>query len=265
VHPHHKEAVEQLVEYFRPKEGVIGIILSGSVARGSARKDSDIDGIVVLDSRAYGNAKRKGIVAECIFGICDYPGGYFDIKYFPKDYLVNAAAIGSEPTRNSFVGAKTLYATDQEISTLTAKIGRYPSHEKTERIRSFYAAYALNSGYFWKEAQRSGDSYLRLRTASDIALFGSRLLLAHKETLFPCQKWLLPTIRSLKEQPEGFAQLLDEFATKPCQHTKDRFCESVESICDWPRKAGDHTSVLSRFIADNEQWWWKRRPTLAEW
>ena len=265
MYAHHEKAIKQLVGYFRAAPGVISIILGGSVAKGNARRNSDIDAIVVLDSKAYNRTKRKGILSECIFNVCDYPGGYFDVKYFPKDYLVKAAEKGSEPTRNSFVGAKVLSSLDSDIPKLVAKIGRYPAHEKVSRIKSFYAAYRLNAGYFWTESQRSQDPYFRMRTSADITLFGSRLLLAHTETLFPCQKWLVPTVRGIRKKPRGFTQLLERFASDPCQDNRDAFCAAVDKITDWPAIVGDYTSILSRFVADNEQWWWKKRPTLAEW
>jgi len=44
---------------------------------------------------------------------------------------------------------------------------------------SFYAAFNLNYGYFWSVSK--DNAYLRIRVASDIVLFGLRLILQNNE------------------------------------------------------------------------------------
>ena len=53
MYQHHLESIENLKTYFRQKSEVIAIILDGSIVKGNARVDSDIDAIVVVTEEAY--------------------------------------------------------------------------------------------------------------------------------------------------------------------------------------------------------------------
>jgi len=109
---HHKESIEKLKEYFIGQEGVAAIVLDGSVVKGNARPDSDIDAVIVVTEERFARLSAEGKFAEVIAGYCTYEGGYFDIKYKTKAFLQEAAIRASEPTRNAFVNAQTVYSTD---------------------------------------------------------------------------------------------------------------------------------------------------------
>ena len=103
---HHKESIEKLKEYFIGQEGVSAIVLDGSVVKGNARPDSDIDAVIVVTEERFARLSAEGKFAEVIAGYCTYEGGYFDIKYKTKAFLQEAAIRASEPTRNAFVNAQ---------------------------------------------------------------------------------------------------------------------------------------------------------------
>jgi len=107
-------------------------------------------------------------------------------------------------------------------------------------------------------------SYLKTRVAADIVLFGMRMLLAYNEKLFPCQKWLMQIVSELDRKPENIVNKANEFLQKLDNTTKDDFVDSILSFCDWNVPV-DYSKVLSRFIEDNEQWWYNNRPNIAEW
>lgn len=114
MYQHHLDSIEKMKEYFRPTEGIIALVLGGSVAKGNERPDSDLDALVILTPEAYAKKLAEGRTAECVFGHCTYEGGYFDVKYMTKDYIQAAAQHGSEPTRNSFVGARGNFHSGQK-------------------------------------------------------------------------------------------------------------------------------------------------------
>lgn len=39
--------------------------------------------------------------------------------------------------------------------------------------------------------------------------------------------------------------------------------KSVRTFHDW--RGGKDKAILTTFIADHEQWWWKQRPNIGEW
>jgi predicted nucleotidyltransferase len=262
MYQHHKESIQNLIHYFEENEGVIAVILGGSVAKGLARYDSDIDALVVVTDAAYKDLEKENRLSECISGKCTYEGGYFDIKYCTKDYLKAVAQGGSEPSRNAYLGAKCLYTKDESLLTLLESIPVYQKSEKLEKQLSFYSTVMLNDHYFWGAAKE--DIYLKTRTASDIVLFGLRLILAENEVLFPCQKSLLKTVEALEKKPEQIVKKAEIFLKTLEDEKKDDFIQSVLNFCTFERPK-DYTTVLSTYVNDNELWWYKDRPVLAEW
>lgn len=268
MHKHHQESINNLVCMFSNNPDVLAIILGGSIAKGKEKINSDIDAMVILEDNAYERYVSSNKLAECIFDHCTYENGYFDLKYFNKDYLVKASESGSEPTRYSFTGARCIHSLDEEINTLIREIPVYPIQLKQEKILSFYSALALNNFFFWDEAHKRDDRYLKMRVASDIVLFGLRLVLAYNNRLFPCHKWLLSAVEEVPNKPEGIIQKVNTFLESLTDESKDIFINSVDSLIQFERLADPEKRiemVCTRFIEDNEWWWWKNRPNIAEW
>lgn len=261
MYPHHRESIRNLVRYFRGQEGVLALILGGSVARDQAREDSDLDAMVVVTSQRLRELERGHRLAECVFDECTYPGGYFDVKYGDIAYLEAAADRGSEPTRHAFLGARCLFSLDGRIPALLERIPCFQREEKADKMLSFYSAVTWNAGYLWQSS--AGAPYLRTRATADLVLFGLRLVLEDREILFPCHKDLLPAVRRLPDGEE-LAQAAERLLAEPDDQTKDAFVRKVlEAVVYDPPQ--DYAEVLTRFIRDNEQWWLLNRPPIAEW
>lgn len=258
---HHQESVEKLLEYFRPDPDVTAIILGGSVAKGLERSDSDIDAIVVVTPEKLQQLQAEGRRTECIFGYCTYPEGYFDIKYCDREFLEAAAQRGSEPARNAFLMARCLYTRDPEIPELIARIPVFQKREQPEKLLSFYAGYVLNSGYFWRMSD--SDRYLRCRAAADLVFFAYRMLLQEHETLFPCHKSLVATLKRLPDMEPLITQgelLLERMDDE----SKEEFCRLFTMRTRY-QPPQDHSAVLSRYVTDHETWWYQARPLISEW
>lgn len=108
MYKHHRDSINNLINLYKEDEHVIALFLGGSLAKGMEKETSDIDAMVILSDEKYEIYSQEGKLSECISDYCTYDGGYFDIKYFNKDYLVQAARKGSEPTRNSFIDVKSV-------------------------------------------------------------------------------------------------------------------------------------------------------------
>lgn len=266
MYQHHVDSINNLVSLFKQKDEVIAIILGGSIAKGQEKETSDIDAMVILTDHALKEYLEKNKRSEGITGHCTYEGGYFDIKYFNKNFLVRAAKEGSEPTRNSFIGARCIYTKDDSIDDLIRKIPVYPVHQKQEKIISFLSALILNAFFFFDESIKRNDAYLRARTSTEIVLYGLRMLLAHNEHLFPCQKWLISAVEKLPNKPEGIVQLAYSFLENPTEENKTTFVMSILSFTNWGVDIqAEFTMLVSKFIQDQEIWWYESRPNIAEW
>jgi len=259
---HHKKSVENLIEYFKNDSNVISVVLGGSVAKGRERADSDIDAIIVVTDSRYTALEKENRLSECIYGHCTYENGYFDIKYTTVKYLRALAKRGSEPSRNALGSSKCVFGENKEVIRLIERIPCFQKQEKNDKMLSFYAALNLNNGYFWSVS--SGNLYLRIRAASDIVLFGLRLILQNNEVLFPCHKALLETIENLENKPDGIIEKADKFLCCLTEDTKNDFVNTVLNFIDYTPPE-DYAEILTRFVDDNELWWYKERPNIAEW
>ncbi len=48
MYPHHERAITRLTEHYQNDPTVLALLISGSVARGWNREDSDVDYLVVI-------------------------------------------------------------------------------------------------------------------------------------------------------------------------------------------------------------------------
>lgn len=266
MYEHHRESIQKLLEYFQNDKDVLAIVLDGSVAKGRARPDSDIDAIIVVTDERYKKQSDENSLCECISGYCTYEGGYFDLKYCDKAYLRAAAQKGSEPTRSAFEGATCVFSTDAQIDEYVQKIGVFQKSEADEKMLSFYGAFDINKGYFWDMSRPElNNPYLRTRTVADMVLFGLRMILQENEVLFPCQKSLFRAVASIENGK--YQSVLDKaaaFLSTPNDMTKLDFEKAVmSSLLYSPPK--DYREYLSRHVDDTEQWWLKNRPVVTEW
>src|SRR5438876_4707061 len=92
---HHQRVSQRLVEQFKDDSRFPALIIGGSVAKGRARKDSDIDILLVANEEEY--ARREATQGFWYLDreICDYPGGYVEGKIINMQFLVDAAERGS--------------------------------------------------------------------------------------------------------------------------------------------------------------------------
>lgn len=260
-YPHHEAAVQKLLDYFQDDPGVIAVVLGGSVAKGLARPDSDIDAEIIMTPERWRRQADQGVLAECIFGQCAYEGGYFDLKYYTKEFLKAAAERGSEPARNAFLKARCVMSKDPEIPEIVARIPVFQKREKAEKMLSFYAKLELNAGYFWDSSRNL--PHLRLQAVANIHLFAWRLFLEDREILFPCVKSMMIAVNGAPDLPPGLMEKSDAFLENPGDETKRAFIEGILSAVSYTPPANE--VVLTAFVDNEELWWYRPRPFIAEW
>jgi hypothetical protein len=261
VADHHLRAAKKAEDRLRDEKGIVAVLMAGSVARGVARADSDVDLIAVVDDAAWPEYLAQNRLAFLWFDLGEPPCGYVEGRYVPRSYVLEAARRGSEPTRHSFTGVYPLYSADPAIDEALPLIPVYPEAERQYRIQAFMAQFFLNKVFFLGEGRRRNDPYLQARAASDMVLFGGRLILAHNRILFPCQKRLMEYVMTAPLHPPRFQELAGELLTKLTEESKEAFCQSIESFTDWGVKA----DLLSTFLRDVEASWYLKTSAVAEW
>lgn len=264
MYQHHIDSIERLKEYYRDWEGVIAIVLDGSVVKGNARPDSDIDAIVVVTEEKFADLKKENRMTEVIGGYCSYEGGYFDVKYKTKALLREAAEKASEPTRNAYVKAQIVYSADEEIASLVEKIAAYPESEREAKIRCFQANLSLNQNYFMNCVPES-NSYMRAHIAHEIVYSVYRLILAENRVLFPCNRRLEDAVASCPRRPADIlalgAKFLQDITHEACEAFVSAFTAQTQLHMEQ-----DLNRLLSDYTLYYEDWWREEFPPFPnEW
>jgi len=258
---HHQRATDKaLAKLLAENPDTLAVLVGGSIAKGIEREDSDVDLIVVLPDERYHEKQLGNSVAFFWQDVCDYKGGYVEGRFVSRTYIREAAERGSEPTRHSFTGVYPVYCVDPGIADWLPSIPRYPDDRQQDKIAAFLAQMQLNRWFFWHEGKRRGDRYLQMRAATEMVLFGCRLILAHNRILFSCQKRLIEQTLAAPDKPEGFEAKINRLLTEMSDEAMEDFCKSVESFTDWGKS--DH---LSRFLQDVEMSWFNRTYDVSEW
>jgi hypothetical protein len=249
---HHERALERYVAEVSADPSVLAVIVSGSVARGTERPDSDVDlYLVVTDARWDEAYAARRLMFTSTDGI-GYDGGYFDIKLATLTYLDDAAERGDDPVRDSFASARVVFSRVPDLDERLARVVRVSADDWRDRTAGFVAQCRLHGGYFLPQAYEHGDPLLLAHASVHLVTSAARALLAHNGVFFPGPKYLRARVAGLARVPEGFGDLLDAVIATPTPTTADALLEAVEAA------VGDtlsHAETLSRFVLDNELAW----------
>lgn len=258
---HHKKAIENLVERMEQDPECLAVIIGGSVAKGVAREDSDIDCYLVVSDDAFNSRKQRDSLFYFSREGCDYEGGYIDGKVINYSFLIQAADKGSEPTRASFEGAFVAYSLIPDLQRLVDRIPVYPESRRGKNFTDFYAQVLLYGHYFADRALKLNNIYLLSHSVSQIALFAGRLILAYNRILFPCHKSLMSALEKAPDKPESYMELQHTMLTKPTKETIGEFVQCISSFHAWGITMEE---AVSRFVENNEWNWIDGEPPISD-
>jgi len=256
----HREALEATVAETRADDGLVACILAGSVAKGWERSDSDVDVIVVATDEEY---ERRYVDWDLQFyDVRETSGGEVPVdgKVVDVDFLEEVAEGGSEPARAAFVDADVRYTEDPTVPSLVDDIATYPSERGTERIETFYSQMQAYRWYVG-EAEKRDNAYLAHHTATQLALFGGRLLLANDETLFPYHKWFPRVLADVEDRPPETMDLFETLLAERTTDAADAFVTAIEDHREWETP---DVGWPVRFLLDREWQWRDGQPALEE-
>ena len=261
IRDHHQRAIDRLVETYRDDPEYRGLIIGGSVAKGYARDDSDVDFMIIATDASF----ERRLAARDLFinrtDLCDYESGFVDGKIINLAYLEDAARKGNEPTRAAFQGAFAAYSHIPELDELLERIHVYPDAGHEARMRAFYSM-AFIQHWLFHEADRHGNVYTRTRAASQLALFAARLILAYNRLLFPYHKWLPRALEAAPDKPEDFMARFDELLTEPSSERATALFDSVRDFHDWGVSDLD---AYTWFMTDVEWSWMSDSTPMEDW
>ena len=237
------------------------LIVGGSIAKDDATAASDVDVMFIASDEEYQRRHLARRASICLIRRLRLLGRlcrcqvFHSISSMKQPCAVVSRHAVRSPGRSSLTRGYPSWRTSCGASLCT------PRQNNSINSSPFYSQFTLNAGYFWKQAEKREDPYLKARVAAEMVLFGGRLILAHNKILFPSQKWLMQYVERAPEKPEGFALLAQRLLQIPSRETVEQFTACIEGFRDW----GVTTNVLMRFIEDTEWSWYTRTPAVAEW
>jgi hypothetical protein len=252
MHEWHSQAIARLRKHFEADPRYLALIVVGSVARGDAREDSDVDFVLVATDDEYARRHASSDLFSTGNGFSKDPshqvGGYI----LNWQYLLDAAERGDERTRFQFVKAHVVFSQIAELEQTIARITAYPESERIEKMKSFYSQLPLHFS-FMELAEYSQNAYLLSETAVALVLFGGRLILAHNRMLYPGRKWFMHEFERAPDKPEGIIDLATQLLHHPGIAHARAFYESIAHYTDWPQPEG---GTWQRIHEDNV-WNWR--------
>jgi Nucleotidyltransferase domain len=231
---HHRQTIQRLVDEYQNDPRFRALIIGGSVAKGCARPDSDVDFLIVATDDEFKDRKARGDLFINRTDLCDgdYPGGgYVDGKIISLSFLEALAEKGNEPSRAAFEGAFAAYSHIPGLDELIKNIPVYPEAEHDKRMRSFYCM-AFMGRWLMNEATRHNNPYTITRAASQLALYAGRLILAHNRTLYPFHKWLMHALESVDKKPADLIKHIHALLKEPTPENADTVFEQVKAFVD---------------------------------
>lgn len=258
---HHRRAIERLVEEYRDDTRFDALIIGGSVAKGFARPDSDVDFLIVATDDEFIRRRTESDLFINRTDLCDYDGGYVDGKIINHAYLDELADKGNEPSRAAFEGAFVAYSHLPNLDALLENIPVYPEHDRDRRIRAFYSM-AFIQHWLIHESFRHDNRYTITRAASQLALFSGRLILAHNRRLFPYHKWLTRTLESVEDKPVELVSQIDALLENPTAENANALFQSVRGFQNW---GISDIECYTWFMTDVEWAWMSGSTPMEDW
>ena len=120
---HHDEAVERYVARVSADPDVLAVVVTGSVARGTERPDSDVDLYLVVTEDRWDAAFDQQRLMYVEHDGIGYDGGYYDIKLATLSYLDDAAERGDDPVRDSFAISRIAFSRVDDLAERIDRIG----------------------------------------------------------------------------------------------------------------------------------------------
>ena len=261
IRDHHQRAIDRLAAAYHDDPRYLGVIIGGSIAKGYARDDSDVDFVIIATDEAF----EQHLALRDLFinrrDLCDYDGGFVDGKIINLAFLHDLAEKGNEPSRAAFEGAFVAYSHIADLDSLLQCIPVYPEAGHDERVRAFYSM-AFIQHWLFHEAERHGNRYTLTRAASQLALFAGRLILAHNRRLFPYHKWLPRALEAVPDKPDNLMVYFNELLYEPSGESATELFESVRNFQDW---GVSDLEAYTWFMTDVEWSWMSGESPIEDW
>jgi hypothetical protein len=258
---HHERVIQRLVERLHNDPRFPAMLIGGSVAKGWANDNSDVDILLVANDEEFAHRMATQDLGYYDTELADYPGGFVDGKIIDLSFLRDVADHGSEPARAAFLGAIVAYSRIPGLDTLVASIPTYPEQEREAKIQAFVSQLAVLEWYVG-EAEKRQNRYLLSWAVNNMVLYGGRIILAHNHLLYPYHKWFLHQLDLAPLKPENLLDLIDTLLQQPNTENAHAFYENITNYLHLEINLDQAGIDFTR----NTEWNWRDGHTpLSDW
>jgi hypothetical protein len=254
MYAHHRQTIDNLQACYAREADCLALIVIGSVARGEARPDSDVDFYLVVNQQAYADclAKHDDCVDAHEYSVspCTEANGYL-ISGPALQALCNH---GNETDRWMFTHALVVFSKDPEINRLITDAPRYPKEGRLRRMESFHSQMHYHISFF-EFACYSHTKYLVYETATKLILSIGRLILADNRILYPNRKWFFRELCKAPDKPAGMCEAMEAFLDAPTIEAGHQLIEMVENYKTYPvPPEGMKARIAKESLLNLEEW-----------
>ncbi|WP_422106812.1 nucleotidyltransferase domain-containing protein [Winogradskyella sp.] len=261
IRPHHQNGINSLVKEYKKDPRFKALIIGGSVAKGCARTDSDVDFIMIATDEEYAKRLQTNDLFINRKDLTNYPNGFVDGKIINEEFLHQVLNKGNEPTRAAFDSAIIGFSKIEGLQDIVNKIVEYPENLRTEKLKTFYSM-AFIQNWLMGEAERHNNFYTKHRAASQLVLFAGRLILAYNRIFFPYHKWFYEYLTRCPKKPLNLIDKMNQLLTEPNTNNAESLFQSIKEFEDW--QVSDIEAFLW-FMEDVEMSWLKGNRVIEDW
>ncbi|MEM6360452.1 MAG: nucleotidyltransferase domain-containing protein [Bacteroidota bacterium] len=261
IKTHHQRAIDNLIKEYENDPRFQAIIIGGSVAKGCARNDSDVDFMIIATDQEFEKRRHQRNLFINRKDLTDYQGGFVDGKIINMAYLNKVEEKGNEPSRAAFDGAFTAFSRIDGLDEQIMSIARYPEEHREEKLKTFYSMSFIQN-WLMGEANRHNNLYTKSRAASQLTLFAGRLILAYNRIFFPYHKWFYEYLDRCSEKPENLIDQMNKVLSEPNACNADNLFQSIKKFHPWGVADLD---AFFWFMEDVEWSWMDGKAGLEDW
>lgn len=158
--PLHRDIAEKVLDDLKADADVLGVLLCGSLARGTARPDSDIDLLVVLADGAAGPGDDAKRVSRTRHGAIEVEQGGRTPAGWRRQFA--PARVNDESWGYAFLDGAVLHDPHGEVARLIREAAQiHAAYRVPEEIRSHYF-------WLWGHMRPKMEAVLRAGDATEI-------------------------------------------------------------------------------------------------
>ena len=244
-----KNTIDKIICEGKKNPSIIGIILCGSLAKGTEKDTSDADILVVVKDAFFNEINKSkeqywSLVPDDNNQYCEVDG-----KIINKDFLQKAREQGTESIISTLLYSKILYCIDSEIEELLQSLKNGISVNK-ENITKYYAL--MKSKRYTTDDDLSNILQVK-NCILDTVFFACRLILAHNNRLYPCLKNMEKEIISCPDKPINFIKNMHTVLETFSLDSLDIFYKDVENYFS---KYVIKEHIRKGYVIENELFWY---------